>query len=154
MTLAPAGGSRRTRDVISRVKLAAPNLSGGDVDVALALLEALEPEEPVAGAGELEDPRDLLGLLVRFRLGLAARAPARRLILQALAATATTATTATAAAARLRLVAASLLDLGDEGLALQLAIAGHPELGGALVELREVEISERGHGRASLFEAF
>ena len=61
MALAAARLARRPGDLVARAQLAAAHLGGGDVDVVVGRREALEAQEAVALAGQLEHAADLLG---------------------------------------------------------------------------------------------
>src|SRR4051812_4457913 len=54
--------------LVARAKLTAADLGGGDVDVALALPQAAQPEESVARGHAVEDAGDRLGIGLGLRL--------------------------------------------------------------------------------------
>ncbi len=62
MPLASAGGAGRAADLVAGPQLAAADLGGADVDVALVGAEALEPQESIALRHSVEHAGDILGL--------------------------------------------------------------------------------------------
>ena len=73
VALAAARRPRRAAHLVAGPQLAAADLRGGDVDVALGLVQAAQPQEAVALRHPVEHPGDRLGL----RLLSSARPPAR-----------------------------------------------------------------------------
>ena len=78
VALAAARGPRGARDLVAGAQLAAPDLGGGDVDVALLGLAVREAEEPVTLGHAVEHAGHVLGLDV-----LVGRVGARRLVVAA-----------------------------------------------------------------------
>ena len=62
MALAAARRARRAGDLVAGAQLAAADLRGGDVDVALGLVQAAQAQEAVALRHPVEDAGDRLGL--------------------------------------------------------------------------------------------
>ena len=149
VALAPARLPGGAAHLVARTQLAAADLRGGDVDVALRLAHAAQPQEAVALRHPVEHAGDLLGL------GLGLRAPP-----PALPAQTSPPRRRRPARASARAWGASAssggvpfstsLDRLDQLVASQHPVARHAELARPLVQVGQMFVLEghrRGHAR-------
>src|SRR5437773_31557 len=89
MALAAAGRARGPGHLVAGAELAASDLGGRDVDVALRLVQAAQPQEPIALRHPVEDTGDRLRFGLFLRLGpVRPIAPSnQRMLVEALRAT-------------------------------------------------------------------